>query len=341
MVFEGEQLAEADLLSARGRAASAPRAHWLSDLVFHWNGSLTVRTTGRRITFKDLTPGELAKFLAYLGVVLVQSGWRGMCGAKGPSIYFAPERPRPWHVVWSALALARMRIAASAEEADAIFYFEDSTHGAAPASLSLPVFNGGLTDISKSKVAAAFEKVSGYRLRIDPHTYEGVAVEKSEANGAHDGRLVQCPRAPAPGMCYQTLVESDDGARAYDYRTTIIARRPRFVVLKTRPVAQRFSIHNSTVHYRELEAVFSAGEVHLLTAFAEEMMLDWAAIDVLRDRTSGRIYVVDVNKTDTGPAVDLSLRDREKLKAAISAGLMELVATSARDGISAMSDGRR
>ena len=87
--------------------------------------------------------------------------------------------------------------------------------------------------------------------------------------------------------------------------------------------------------------MFSAGEVHLLTAFAEEMMLDWAAIDVLRDRTSGRIYVVDVNKTDTGPAVDLSLRDREKLKAAISAGLMELVATSARDGISAMSEGRR
>lgn len=326
MVFEGEQLAEADLMSARGRADSAPRAHWFSDLAFHWNGSLTVKTTGRRISFKELTPGELTKFFAYLGVVLVQSGWREMRGVRGPSIYFAPERPRPWHVVWSALALARMRIAASPEDADAIFYFEDSTFGAAPVSLSLPVLNGAVTDISKSNVAAAFEKVSGFTLRIDPRTHQGPAVEKSEANGAHDGRVVQCPREPAPGMCYQTLIESDDGIRAYDYRTTIIARRPRFVVVKTRPVAQRFSIHNATVDYRELEAVFSACELNLLTAFAEEMALDWAAIDVLRDRNSGRIFVVDVNKTDTGPAVDLNFSDREKLKAAICAGLQELLA---------------
>ena len=330
MVFEGEQLAEADLMSARVRAESTPRSHWFSDLAFHWNGSLTVKKTGRRITFNELTPGELAKFFAYLGVVLAQSGWRGLSGVKGPSLYFPPERPRPWHVVWSALALARMRIASSPEEADAIFYFEDFTTGAAPVSLTLPVLNGALTDISKSKVATAFEHVAGYKLQLDPHTHHGLAVEKSEANGAHDGRLVECPRKPAAGMSYQAFIESDNGVKAYDYRTTIIARRPRFVLVKTRSVAQRFSIHNSSVHYRELEAVFSPAEVRLLTAFAEDMALDWAAIDVLRDKNSGRIYVVDVNKTDTGPAVDLSFRDREKLKAAISAGLTELVAGGAK-----------
>lgn len=326
MVFEGEQLAEADLSSARGRPQSARTHHWFSDLAFHWNGSLTVKTTGRRITFNELTPGELAKFFGYLGVVLAQAGWRGMNGVKGPSLYFTPERPRPWHVVWSALALARMRIAASADEADAIFYFEDSTHGVAPVSLSLPVLNGALTDISKSTVAAAFEKVAGYSLALDPRTHQGLAVEKSETNGAHDGRLVQCPRDPTPSMCYQLFIESDDGIKAYDYRTTIIARRPRFVLVKARPVDRRFSIHNASVAYRDLDAVFSREEQRLLVAFAQEMSLDWAAIDVLRDRNSGRIYVVDVNKTDTGPAVDLSLKDREKLKAMISAGLIDLVA---------------
>jgi hypothetical protein len=55
------------------------------------------------------------------------------------------------------------------------------------------------------------------------------------------------------------------------------------------------------------------------------MQLDWAALDVLRDRATGRIYVVDVNKTDMGPAVDLSLADRERLKRIIAPALLSLV----------------
>ncbi len=330
MFFESDQLAEADLLSVRRSPEMTRNANWFSDLVFHRDFSITSKATGRRITFNDLTPVELAKFLEYFAGVLAQAGWRRLNRAQGPSLYFAPQRPRPWHVVWSAVALSCMRIAETPEAADALFYFEDSTWGAAPASTTRPVLNGAVTDISKSKVAAAFERVAGYPLSLDPRVHQGLAVEKSEDNGAHDGRLIQCPRAPMAGKTYQHFAESGAGGWACDLRTTIINRTPRFVVEKTRAAHMRFTIHNARVRFRELDEVFGAEEQCLLSAFAREMELDWAAIDVLRDRASGRLYIVDVNKTDTGPAVDLNMRDREKLKSAIAAGLSELVEARTR-----------
>jgi hypothetical protein len=323
-------MADGDLIGRQAVAArggkAAPRGYWFSDLQFHWDASLTVRKTGVRITLKELTAGELRKFLVYLGLLLVQAAGVRLSGRRRYRVWFTPDRPRPWYVVWSAATLANVKFVRSAEEADAVFYFEDVTVGAPPWIAGRRVLNSGVTDISKSRVAEAFGRIAGYDLKLDPTTHSGQAVEKNELNGKHDGRLVDCPTAAAPGKSYQRFIDSSDGVTAFDYRTTIINRRPRFVLVKTKPAAERFSIHNTTVMFHELGEVFSDAETNLICRFAEEMQLDWGAFDVLRDRASGKIYVVDVNKTDTGPAVDLSLRDRGKLKRAIAAAFREMIA---------------
>lgn len=327
-------MAEGDLVQAKAALAAVaeraqPRLNWFSDLQFHWDASVTVRKTGVRITLKELTAGELAKFFVYLGVLLVQAAWVRLSGRRRYRVWFTPDRPRPWYVVWSAATLAGTKFVRSADQADAIFYFEDVTAGAPPRVAGHAVLNAGVADISKTKIAQAFGAVAGYDLALDPLAHRGKAVEKGELNGSHDGRLVDCPIAPQPGKTYQRFVDSSDGVTAFDYRTTVINRRPCFVLVKIKPAENRFSIHNVTVTFRELDEVFSGEEVELLHRFAEQMQLDWGALDVLRDRESGRIYVVDVNKTDTGPAVDLSLRDREKLKRAISAGFRDMIAERA------------
>jgi hypothetical protein len=314
---------------AAGRGNPAPRGYWFSDLQFHWDASLTVRKTGVRITLKELTAGELRKFFVYLGLLLVQAAGVRLSGRKRYRVWFTPDRPRPWYVVWSAATLANVKFVRSAEEADAVFYFEDVTVGAPPWIAGRRVLNASVIDISKSRVAEAFGRIAGYDLKLDPTAHRGQAVEKNELNGKHDGRLVDCPTAAAPGKSYQRFIDSSDGVTAFDYRTTIINRRPRFVLVKTKPATERFSIHNTTVTFHELGEVFSDAETNLICRFAEEMQLDWGAFDVLRDRASGKIYVVDVNKTDTGPAVDLSLRDRGKLKRAIAAAFREMIAEQA------------
>ena len=40
--------------------------------------------------------------------------------------------------------------------------------------------------------------------------------------------------------------------------------------------------------------------------------LEWGGVDVLRDNASGKIYIVDANKTDMGPPVALNLGDKLK-----------------------------
>ncbi|MDP3737811.1 MAG: hypothetical protein Q8R02_10500 [Hyphomonadaceae bacterium] len=325
-------MANGNIVESRAgfEAKTPPRANWFSDLQFHWDATITVRKTGVKITLKELTAGELSKFFVYLGVLLVQAAGVRLSGKRRYKVWFTPDRPRPWYVVWSAATLAGVKFVRNEKDADAVFWFEDVTVGLPPRVSTHQVLNAGVPDISKSRVAEAFGRVAGYPFLIDPARHEGQAVEKSEGNGTHDGRLVDCPTAPIAGKSYQRFIDSSDGVTAYDYRTTIINRLPRCVLVKTKPAVDRFSIHNVTVKYRELDEVFSCDEIDLLRRFAQEMQLDWGAFDVLRDRASGKIYVVDVNKTDTGPAVDLSLGDREKLKRTIGGGFRELIAQHAK-----------
>jgi hypothetical protein len=311
-------------------AHATPRAHWFADLALTRTG-LVVRKTGRKIGLAEITPGEFAKFLTYLGYVLIRSAYVRMMRPAKLSVHFAPDRPRPWYIVWSAMALGGVKYARNPKDADAAFYFEDLTIGAPPEGMSATALNAACTDISKSRVAEVWEQVSGYPLSLDPMRHSGEAVEKSEVNGVHDGRVVVCPHVPRPGFTYQAFIDASDGKTAFDLRTTIIDRKPLFVLVKTKPAANRFSIHNTTVKYTALERVFSDVEVDLLTRFAETMQLDWAALDVLRDRGTGRIYVVDVNKTDTGPAVDLSWSDRLKFSRCVSEAFTTMVRKSASD----------
>ena len=155
--------------------------------------------------------------------------------------------------------------------------------------------------------------------------WTGPAVEKGELNGAHDGRIVQCPMRPLPGRHYQRLVDTSQDGMAHDLRTACIGRRPVAVWIKRKAAGDRFAIHNRSVTLHEPAAVFSPGELEAIGRFLVAMHIDWAGLDILRDRTSGRIYIVDVNKTDVGPIIALSFWDKLRSTAILARALDELV----------------
>jgi glutathione synthase/RimK-type ligase-like ATP-grasp enzyme len=151
-------------------------------------------------------------------------------------------------------------------------------------------------------------------------------VEKSEGNGLHDGRLVRCPTARVEGKSYQRVIKTEgaDGW-AYDLRTACVAGRPVVVFVKQRPATARFSIQNTSVVVKAPNEVFSTAEIAEIERFCAAMRLDWGGLDVLREHESGRLYVVDVNKTDTGPAVVLSWKDRARATRVLAEALREMV----------------
>ncbi len=165
------------------------------------------------------------------------------------------------------------------------------------------VVNGECTDIRKSRVGDEFFNVFGYRLEIDPLTYDGILVRKSERNGPHDATLLQGPLASVePGYVYQRLIDYRTSYGMTEWRVLIVGRRIVHVYANCRPVDNRFVTVAARSVICTLEETFSQDERRDIERFTDAMRLDFGALDVLRDERDGRIYICDCNNTPTGPS---------------------------------------
>ncbi|ESQ83919.1 hypothetical protein AEAC466_11360 [Asticcacaulis sp. AC466] len=307
------------------RRARNPLTDWLRD--FEWReGRLGIRKTGIRLEITLALINEIILWAGYLALLAVASLRTRLSSRPRPKLWFAPDVPRPWYLLRGTAIWAGFDTASSPMDAVAAFYFDDATHGDAPPAVGTMRFNHGCTDISKSHVARVFEEVFGYPLIVDPTTTHGEIVEKSEKNGVHDGRIVMAPLAPTPGCAYQRVVDTrgDDGC-CHDLRTPCAGGDAVVVWIKIKTPEGRFSINNRRAILADPADIYSAEERRLIRAFSLRIGLDWGGLDILRDRNSGRIYIVDVNKTDLGPVIALSWRDKIRSMNRLSRALKRLV----------------
>jgi hypothetical protein len=220
-----------------------------------------------------------------------------------------PNLPFPYYLLWGVLRRAGLR---KGRNPQVTIAFTDKTRvgdiGEAKAGL---VLNGDCRDITKSRVAEVFEDVFGYALAVDPTTYAGPMVCKSEENGVHDGYIVQGPCAARPGWVYQRAVDNSDGDSVVDLRCPTVFGKLAVVCKKRRALARRFENYNASCELAEPGDVFNADELSKIEAFCKAMYLDWGGLDILRDRSDERLYIVDVNKTDMPVLI---LPTREKLE---------------------------
>lgn len=289
-------------------------------------GRVTLRKTGNWARLDARLAREVASWLGFQIALRARAALLGRTRSRGPAIWFSPDLPGPWYMIRAVGVAAGARVVGSPNRADASFFFEDATVSRAQVSRHARSFNFGCTDISKSRVAAVFADAFGYPLAIDPLSTTGAAVEKGEVNGAHDGRIVQCPRPPLPGKTYQRLVDTigEDG-HATDLRTHCIDGRPVLVWVKRGAADARFLPPNLSVTTHAPEDIFSPGEIASIGRFCAAMRLDWGGLDILRDRVDGRIYVVDVNKTDAGPITALPLLQKLRSTAILAHALLTML----------------
>jgi hypothetical protein len=291
---------------------------WLSDFDFS-TGRAKVRTTGADL---PITPGLIGDVRVWFVFYVCAFFWRiglRLGGRASPRLAFWPAPPRPWYLLWNVIAASGARIVRKAERADALIVFDDQTYYTPPNGWQ-DALNARCTDVSKSKVVAVFEAVSGRKLGLDPTEHSGPMVRKGEINGAHDGAILTGPVGSEPGMTYQRLIDnSTDEGTVIDLRCPTLFGKPLTVFLKERPIASRFANMNSRCRIAEPDAVFSAEELDLIARFCQTLGLDWGGIDVLRDRQSGEIFIVDANKTDMGPPLALPLGDKIAAMSTIAA----------------------
>lgn len=302
-------------------------ALWWNDFEYS-NGIVTVKKTGARL---PIEPGLIGEVLSWFPFYFVVESWRLKTPSQtGPKIWFAPDRPRPWYLIWSVLHAAGASIAKSPAQADVVFYFDDSTTcDDTPPPPGAHVINRHCESIAKSHVTKVFERVFGYSLSVDPRNWSGAMVMKSEKNGAHDGRIVQGPCDPVDGYVYQRVIDNRiDRGLVEDLRCPTIGGRIPLVLPKRRRVEDRFSNSNDEVLICETDKVLSRDEQDMLAKFTQAMGLDWGGLDVLRDRSDGRLYVVDVNKTDMGPPIAMSLDDKIRVTRRLADAFLEYLEAS-------------
>lgn len=300
---------------------------WLRDFDFGLT-HLVVRKTGARVPY---SPSVIAEVWAWFRYFFAASRLQAM--SPPFTIAYAPERARPWYLIWAVARVAGARLVKDPARADVVMHFEDSTFSPndPPSRLKrgAKLVNYACLDVSKTRVAEACAAAFHTPLAVDPVTHVGPAVEKSEINAAHDGHIVQCPTPALPGRAYQRLIDNraNNPDLVEDLRTITVGGRPVCVFIKRRPVAKRFLNTNSETVMRDPEEVFAPAEIDAIAAFTREMGMDWGGVDVLRDRADGRLFIVDANKTDMGPPIPLPLADKltatRKLATAFRAFVLE------------------
>ncbi len=186
-----------------------------------------------------------------------------------------------------------------------VMRWEDTTHGRMDARLAElaragEVINLRCTDISKKRVDEVHKAVFGYSASVDPLVYEGDCVEKSDENGKADGRIVRCPLVEARSGCvYQIRINCQvDDEFVDEMRTPVFGGAIPLVLIKYKLLSAPFS-YSVKGAVAELEDCMSPEEAQKVLQFCKTIGLDCGELDVLRDRTDNRLYIVDANNTPT------------------------------------------
>ncbi|MEM7767902.1 MAG: hypothetical protein AAF253_10505 [Pseudomonadota bacterium] len=288
---------------------------WISDFKYE-DGAVLIKKTGHTVPVRWSLAHEFFAWFSFY--ILAQSwrSWRRLSGHKRPTIAFHPDKPRPWYFIWPVMHAAGAKLIDDVSRADIVFQFEDATTTANARPMvreGATMVNFDCADVSKTHVSNVFAAVAGYELAVDPETHHGPMVEKSELNAAHDGRIIEGPVPAQPGKSYQRVIDNEiDGGMVEDLRCCIVGGEPTVTFRKRRPLERRFLNENTEVLLDQPAAVYTADELDVIRRFARQLGLDWGGVDVLRDRQSGRIYIVDANKTDMGPPLALKLGDKLK-----------------------------
>jgi hypothetical protein len=235
-------------------------------------------------------------------------------GKTNKTILFYPQFPSKTTILHKIFTALHFNITNNPDKGHCLTIYWDDTTYRKPNSLiremgkSGTVVNLNSMDISKSFVDEVFTRVFGYSCLIDCQTYSGYIVKKNEVNAFHDGMIVQGPVLREAGFVYQKLIDNsvDDGLTA-DLRIPIINGVIPLIYIKYKPDEERFGLfkrkhhRQKSVELHSPEALLSADEISKLIEFCKEFHLDYGELDVLRDRDDGKIYIVDVNNTPTGP----------------------------------------
>lgn len=218
-------------------------------------------------------------------------------------LLFYPQRPSKHSTIYKIVKMLNYEIVNNPDKPyDLAIAWEDTTFRTSSLFEVVDdgkIINGHCGDISKRKTDIEFRNIFNYSTFIDPLTFTGICVKKSNLNATHDGKLIQCPiESPEDGFVYQKAVNNkNDLYGVYDIRTFIINGTIPFVLIKQKKESKRFRDYYTFSIVCETHTVFTQEEKDNIIQFCRNIGMDYGELDILRDSTDNRIYIIDANNT--------------------------------------------
>lgn len=177
-------------------------------------------------------------------------------------------------------------------------------------------------NIKKDRLDDIHDEVFGYGLRVNPAKHRGTCLVRSTQNAIHMARFVQCPieghmidnrvsiskRGEPHRRIYVRLIDTRvDEKTIRDYRVVVMGGEIKLVYEKFIPSQYMFHVpREAEVKVQEHcnpEKIFSTTEIDNISLFVHRTKLDFSELDVLRNNSDGKIYIVDQNPMPAGPVL--------------------------------------
>ncbi len=227
-------------------------------------------------------------------------------GHKHKTILFYPDKPQSFHALYKICNILGYTMTSDpTSHFDSVIAFEDITIRTPNKILDglakkRKVINYNCGDITKERVEKIFKEAFGYGMAVNPLTFKGECVRKSDTNALHDGTIIECPAKPEKGYIYQKLVNNIYDGKVIDIRIPIIGNTIPYVCERYKDPEDRFDNTLFSALF-EVNEKLSKEEIAKILEFTKKFGLDFGEIDTIRDGKNGKLYIVDVNNTPTGP----------------------------------------
>ncbi len=161
------------------------------------------------------------------------------------------------------------------------------------------VVNLNSRDISKKKVDEVFTKVFGYSLFVNPLEYQGNCVKKGDLNGLHNGEIIKCPiERTEDGFVYQKLINTlNEQNLTEEIRFAVINNKNPYCLIKYKKTDNIFCVGFYKSELIKSKDFFGPDEIEKIFEFCRLINMEFGELDILRDKTDGKIYIVDANNT--------------------------------------------
>ena len=145
--------------------------------------------------------------------------------------------------------------------------------------------NKGCYDITKTRVNNIFDNII-----VDPGTFNGLMVRKSEDQCSKDDKMVKGPIQREPGYIYRKFIDTRVDDYYIEYRLFYFSEIKFIIIKKNR---QLFSKDDYVMESQPLSVIPVTKRVEIESS-CRKFGFDFGEIDVLRD-VDGQFYVVDLN----------------------------------------------